>query len=61
MIEELELEERGMKAVEYLEPYCCGVKMVHCFLYRTAKSGIYRQFVCLTCKHYQSRLIAVPI
>jgi hypothetical protein len=61
MIEELEPGELGMKAVEYLEPFCHGAKMVPCFTYRTAKSGIYRQFVCQKCKHYQSRLIAVPI
>jgi hypothetical protein len=61
MIEKLEPEERDMKPVEYQEPFCHGIKMANCFTYRNAKSGIYRQFVCLICKHYESRCIAVPV
>jgi hypothetical protein len=61
MIEELEPEELGMKAIEYLEPFCCGTKMRSIFTYRSVKSGIYRQFICETCKYYQSRCIAKPV
>lgn len=61
MIEELEPEELGMEAIEYQEPFCCGGKMISIYTYRSAKNGIYRQFICETCKHAELQLIAVPI
>lgn len=61
MFEELESEELGMRAVEYLEPYCHGAKMVSIFTYRSNRTGIYKQFRCSVCRRVESRLIAVPM
>lgn len=61
MIEELVSEELTMIPVNYLEPYCCGTKMRPIFTYRSQNGGIYRRFICETCKHVESRRIAKPI
>ena len=49
-----------MLPIEYLEPYCHGEKMVSIFTYRDEKKGMYEQFQCRTCKHVESRHVAVP-
>ena len=53
-------EEVKMIPITYVTPFCHNLEMVSIYTYRDDKTGLFTQFKCQVCDHFESRHVAVP-